>query len=60
MNRASESTLRGDNPASEVGPLASEQILRGVHAQVQASVAAGAKLITGGKPIDRDNRRRGT
>ncbi len=39
--------------ASEVGPLASEQILRGVDAQVQASVAAGAKLITGGKPVDR-------
>jgi len=39
--------------ATEVGPLANEQILQGVDAQVKASVAAGAKLLTGGKRIDR-------
>jgi len=38
---------------TEVGPLVSEQILEGVDAQVQASVAAGAKLLTGGKRVDR-------
>ncbi|HEX8279781.1 MAG TPA: NAD-dependent succinate-semialdehyde dehydrogenase, partial [Chthoniobacterales bacterium] len=49
-------TLRvGDplDPATEVGPLANEQILRGVDAQVQASVACGAKLLTGGKRLER-------
>jgi succinate-semialdehyde dehydrogenase/glutarate-semialdehyde dehydrogenase len=41
------------DPATEIGPLASEQILRGVDAQVKASVAAGAALLCGGKRIDR-------
>jgi hypothetical protein len=41
------------DPATEVGPLANEQILQGVDAQVKASVAAGAKLLTGGKRVDR-------
>jgi succinate-semialdehyde dehydrogenase/glutarate-semialdehyde dehydrogenase len=40
-------------PATEIGPLATEAILRGVDEQVQKSVAAGAKLLTGGKRIDR-------
>ncbi len=35
----------------EIGPLASEQILNGVHEQVQKSIAAGAKLLTGGNRI---------
>jgi succinate-semialdehyde dehydrogenase/glutarate-semialdehyde dehydrogenase len=39
--------------AIELGPLASEAILRGVDKQVQASIAAGAKLLTGGKRIER-------
>lgn len=38
---------------TEVGPLASEAILEGVDAQVRKSVEAGAKLLTGGKRIDR-------
>jgi succinate-semialdehyde dehydrogenase/glutarate-semialdehyde dehydrogenase len=38
---------------TEIGPLASEAILRGVDKQVQASIAAGAKLLTGGKRIER-------
>ena len=36
---------------TEIGPLATEQILQGVHEQVQKSVAAGAKLLTGGNRI---------
>jgi succinate-semialdehyde dehydrogenase/glutarate-semialdehyde dehydrogenase len=41
------------DPATELGPLASEAILRGVDEQVHASVAAGAKLLTGGKRVER-------
>jgi len=36
---------------TEIGPLATEHILNGVHDQVQKSVAAGAKLLTGGNRI---------
>ena len=36
---------------TEIGPLATEQILSGVHEQVEKSVAAGAKLLTGGNRI---------
>ena len=39
--------------ATEIGPLASEAILKGVDEQVQKSIAAGARLLTGGKRIDR-------
>lgn len=41
------------DPATEIGPLASEQILRGVDAQVKTSVAAGAAFLCGGKRIER-------
>ncbi|MEY2501949.1 MAG: succinate-semialdehyde dehydrogenase / glutarate-semialdehyde dehydrogenase [Verrucomicrobiota bacterium] len=41
------------DPTTEIGPLASEAILSGVEEQVQKSVAAGARLLTGGKRIDR-------
>ena len=37
--------------ATEIGPLATEQILDGVHDQVQKSIAVGAKLLTGGNRI---------
>jgi succinate-semialdehyde dehydrogenase/glutarate-semialdehyde dehydrogenase len=37
--------------ATEIGPLATEQILQGLHDQVQKTIAAGAKLLTGGKRI---------
>jgi succinate-semialdehyde dehydrogenase/glutarate-semialdehyde dehydrogenase len=46
--------LKVGNPlddATEIGPLAMEQILNGVHDQVQKSIAAGAKLLTGGNRI---------
>jgi succinate-semialdehyde dehydrogenase/glutarate-semialdehyde dehydrogenase len=49
-------SLRVGDPldaATEIGPLATEAILRGVDRQVQDSIAAGAKLLTGGKRIDR-------
>jgi succinate-semialdehyde dehydrogenase/glutarate-semialdehyde dehydrogenase len=36
---------------TEIGPLATEQILNGVHKQVQKSIAMGAKLLTGGNRI---------
>jgi succinate-semialdehyde dehydrogenase / glutarate-semialdehyde dehydrogenase len=36
---------------TEIGPLATEQILRGVDDQVRKSVAAGAKLLTGGNRV---------
>ena len=36
---------------TEIGPLATEQILQGVDEQVQKSIAAGAKLLTGGNRI---------
>jgi succinate-semialdehyde dehydrogenase/glutarate-semialdehyde dehydrogenase len=36
---------------TEIGPLATEQILNGVHEQVQKSIAMGAKLLTGGNRI---------
>jgi succinate-semialdehyde dehydrogenase / glutarate-semialdehyde dehydrogenase len=41
-------------PETEIGPLATESILKGVDEQVQKSIAAGAKLLTGGNRIQRD------
>jgi succinate-semialdehyde dehydrogenase/glutarate-semialdehyde dehydrogenase len=39
------------DPETELGPLATEQILNGVHEQVQKTIASGAKLLTGGNRI---------
>jgi succinate-semialdehyde dehydrogenase/glutarate-semialdehyde dehydrogenase len=39
--------------ATQIGPLATESILEGVEEQVRKSIAAGAKLLTGGKRIQR-------
>jgi len=36
---------------TEIGPLATEQILNGVHEQVQKTIAMGAKCLTGGNRI---------
>src|SRR5690348_13138194 len=41
------------DPLTEIGPLATEHILEGVHDQVQRTLAAGAKLLTGGNRIHR-------
>jgi succinate-semialdehyde dehydrogenase/glutarate-semialdehyde dehydrogenase len=37
--------------ATQIGPLATENILNGVHDQVQKTIAAGARLLTGGNRI---------
>ena len=37
--------------ATEIGPLATPAIREGLHEQVRKSVAAGAKLLTGGEPV---------
>ena len=42
------------DPATHVGPLATEQILRDVEKQVNESIAQGARLVEGGKRIERD------
>jgi succinate-semialdehyde dehydrogenase/glutarate-semialdehyde dehydrogenase len=39
--------------ATEIGPLATEQILKDVDDQVKTSVAAGAIVLTGGKKLER-------
>jgi succinate-semialdehyde dehydrogenase/glutarate-semialdehyde dehydrogenase len=50
-----ESLRIGDpmDDATELGPLATPEILEGLHEQVQRSVQAGARLLTGGKRLDR-------
>ncbi|MDQ2918719.1 MAG: aldehyde dehydrogenase family protein, partial [Verrucomicrobiota bacterium] len=47
--------LRVGDPLDEttdIGPLATETIRRGVHEQVQKTIDAGAKLLLGGRIID--------
>lgn len=41
------------DPTTQIGPLASEAILKGLDHQVQTSIAAGARLLTGGNRIER-------
>ncbi|HWM23996.1 MAG TPA: NAD-dependent succinate-semialdehyde dehydrogenase [Chthoniobacterales bacterium] len=41
------------DPKTEIGPLATEAILNGVDKQVRDSIEAGAKLVTGGKRLQR-------
>lgn len=41
------------NESTDIGPLATEQILKDVADQVKTSVAAGALVLTGGKRMDR-------
>jgi succinate-semialdehyde dehydrogenase/glutarate-semialdehyde dehydrogenase len=41
------------DPKTDIGPLATPKILDGLAAQVDQSLAAGAKLLTGGKRLDR-------
>jgi succinate-semialdehyde dehydrogenase / glutarate-semialdehyde dehydrogenase len=51
----SMSALRVGDPMDEttdMGPLAMPQILEDVDSQVRKSVEAGARVLTGGKPID--------
>ncbi|MBW3563890.1 MAG: NAD-dependent succinate-semialdehyde dehydrogenase [Acidobacteria bacterium] len=49
--------LKVGDPADEsvdVGPLAGEDLMDDLHEQVQKTVDAGAKILTGGKKLDRD------
>ncbi|MGY1681844.1 NAD-dependent succinate-semialdehyde dehydrogenase [Geodermatophilus sp. SYSU D01176] len=39
-------------PGTDVGPMARADLLDGVHRQVEASVAAGARLLTGGHRLE--------
>ena len=39
---------------TDVGPQAREDLLEDLHEQVESSVAAGASVVTGGEPLDRD------
>ncbi|MGH7580493.1 MAG: NAD-dependent succinate-semialdehyde dehydrogenase [Gemmatimonadales bacterium] len=50
-----EALVVGDplDPATDVGPLASESQLRTITEQVQLSVQAGARVLTGGRKLDR-------
>jgi succinate-semialdehyde dehydrogenase/glutarate-semialdehyde dehydrogenase len=41
------------DPATDVGPLANEAQVKTLTDQVERSVRAGAKLLTGGRPLDR-------
>jgi succinate-semialdehyde dehydrogenase / glutarate-semialdehyde dehydrogenase len=49
-----EALAVGDPEASgtDVGPMAREDLLEGVHRQVEASVAAGARLLAGGQRLE--------
>ncbi|MBA3727167.1 MAG: aldehyde dehydrogenase family protein, partial [Armatimonadetes bacterium] len=39
--------------ATQIGPMAREDLADDLHKQVESSIAAGAELLTGGKRIDR-------
>jgi len=39
-------------PGTDVGPMAREDLLDGVHRQVEASVGAGARLLAGGRRLE--------
>jgi succinate-semialdehyde dehydrogenase / glutarate-semialdehyde dehydrogenase len=41
------------DPDTELGPLSSADAVETIEAQVRDTVAAGARLLTGGKPLDR-------
>jgi succinate-semialdehyde dehydrogenase/glutarate-semialdehyde dehydrogenase len=41
------------NEATDIGPLATPQIVKDLDEQVQKSIASGARLLLGGKPLER-------
>ena len=53
---AVDSLVVGDptDPETDVGPQARQDLLEDVHEQVRASVEAGATVVTGGEPLDRE------
>ncbi len=54
LKERAESMPMGDptNPATAIGPLINQRALEKVHAQVEAAVAGGANLVTGGQYDD--------
>ena len=52
---AMQSLQLGDpfDPGTDVGPLATADAVTSLHADVQKTVQAGARVLTGGKPADR-------
>jgi succinate-semialdehyde dehydrogenase/glutarate-semialdehyde dehydrogenase len=55
FTRKMEALRVGDpfDEKTELGPLASADAVNSLHAQVQKTIGAGARLLTGGKPADR-------
>ncbi|MEX2284133.1 MAG: NAD-dependent succinate-semialdehyde dehydrogenase [Gemmatimonadota bacterium] len=55
FTRAMAAQVVGDpmDEKTQVGPLATQKIRDDLHKQVQDSIAAGARALTGGHPIDR-------
>ena len=55
FKKAMESLVVGDpmDEAVQVGPQAREDLMRELQAQVEESVAKGAEIILGGKPLER-------
>ena len=43
----------GSEPGPHLGPLVSEEAVKALHADVEKSVAAGARVLTGAKPEGR-------
>lgn len=42
------------DPETELGPMAREDLMLELHEQVKRSVAKGARIVTGGAPLDRE------
>jgi len=53
LAKAAGELVVGDplDPATQLGPMARDDLRAALHAQVQQSVAAGARLLAGGAPI---------
>jgi len=41
------------DPQTELGPLSTTDAVKSLHADVQKTIQAGARVLTGGKPIER-------
>lgn len=52
--RGAEALIVGDpsDPATEIGPLARNDLREALQRQVEESVSTGARLLTGGAPVD--------
>ena len=56
--KAAQAIRVGDpmDPATQMGPLARADLRDGLHKQVEGSIAAGARVLCGGKPSDGQGR----